>query len=64
MAKKSKKATAGIVLPGGKNPAQLEEWLLINTRARTFTDRSAQARKGITRGGRSGSKRAAIASFA
>lgn len=59
----AKKKNTGIVLPGAKTGDQLQEWLTICTRARTFTDRSAQARKGITKGGRGGSKRAAIASF-
>lgn len=62
MAKKKGTKNPGIVMPGAKSDDQLQEWLTVCRRHRTFTDRNAQARKGITRGGRGGSKRAAIAS--
>jgi hypothetical protein len=51
----------GIVLPTRKmNRDQLNEQAHFARRAARWTDRHAQNRKGITKGGRQGSLRAAI----
>jgi len=60
MAKKNR--LNGIVLPTRKmNRDQLDEQAHFARRAARWTDRHAQNRKGITKGGRQGSVRSAVA---